>query len=163
MISYNGLVVSKTPDVKYNLCHVFPEGILALAIFNRLRRHCTLRNTIYSLFDGWRQRQSTTQDKRTTKYWILSASHIHELKRSKVATMPPILSEEESALDPYVVLGIGAGATTKEAERAFRKKSLKYHPDKVRFRPFMIHNCHVLMNLLYRILTLELVCHLCIN
>ncbi|AAW46019.2 hypothetical protein CNBJ1020 [Cryptococcus deneoformans B-3501A] len=44
--------------------------------------------------------------------------------------MPPILSEEESALDPYVVLGIGAGATTKEAERAFRKKSLKYHPDK---------------------------------
>ncbi|KIR60509.1 hypothetical protein I314_03805 [Cryptococcus bacillisporus CA1873] len=44
--------------------------------------------------------------------------------------MAPILSEEESALDPYVLLGIEAGATTKDAERAFRKKSLKYHPDK---------------------------------
>ncbi|OXG27971.1 hypothetical protein C360_05908 [Cryptococcus neoformans Bt15] len=44
--------------------------------------------------------------------------------------MPPILSEEESALNPYALLGIEAGATTKEAERAFRKKSLKYHPDK---------------------------------
>ncbi|WVO23971.1 uncharacterized protein IAS62_005329 [Cryptococcus decagattii] len=44
--------------------------------------------------------------------------------------MAPILSEEESVLDPYVLLGIEAGATTKDAERAFRKKSLKYHPDK---------------------------------
>lgn len=49
--------------------------------------------------------------------------------------MAPILSEEESALDPYVLLGIEAGATTKDAERAFRKKSLKYHPDKVRSHP----------------------------
>lgn len=77
--------------------------------------------------------------------------------------MPPILSEEESALNPYALLGIEAGATTKEAERAFRKKSLKYHPDKVRFRPFMFHSCHVLMNLLYRTLRLKLVCRICVN
>lgn len=77
--------------------------------------------------------------------------------------MPPILSEEESALNPYALLGIEAGATTKEAERAFRKKSLKYHPDKVRFRAFMFHSCHVLMNLLHRTLRLKLVCHICVN
>lgn len=77
--------------------------------------------------------------------------------------MPPILSEEESALNPYALLGIEAGATIKEAERAFRKKSLKYHPDKVRFRAFMFHSCHVLMNLLHRTLRLKLVCHICVN
>lgn len=49
--------------------------------------------------------------------------------------MAPILSEEELTLDPYALLGIEAGATTKDAERAFRKKSLKYHPDKVRSHP----------------------------
>lgn len=44
--------------------------------------------------------------------------------------MAPILSEEESALDPYLVLAVEVGATEKEIKKAYRKLSLRYHPDK---------------------------------
>ena len=45
--------------------------------------------------------------------------------------MPPLLSDEESAIDPYILLELGPQATDKEVDRAFRRKSLKYHSDKV--------------------------------
>lgn len=45
--------------------------------------------------------------------------------------MPPVLSEEETALDPYLLLNIGTSASEKEVKKAFRTMSLKYHPDKV--------------------------------
>lgn len=48
--------------------------------------------------------------------------------------MPPLLSEEESALDPYTLLNISSTATEKDVRKAYRQKSLKYHPDRV--RPF---------------------------
>ncbi|WVN87282.1 uncharacterized protein L203_102460 [Cryptococcus depauperatus CBS 7841] len=44
--------------------------------------------------------------------------------------MAPILSDEEAALDPYALLELETGASFKDAQKAFRKKSLKYHPDK---------------------------------
>ncbi|KAK4688852.1 hypothetical protein P7C73_g1258, partial [Tremellales sp. Uapishka_1] len=44
--------------------------------------------------------------------------------------MAPLLSEEEAALDPYALLGIPSTSTEKEIERAYRKKSLRCHPDK---------------------------------
>lgn len=44
--------------------------------------------------------------------------------------MAPILTEEESALDPYLVLAVEVGATEKEIKKAYRKLSLRYHPDK---------------------------------
>jgi preprotein translocase subunit Sec63 len=50
--------------------------------------------------------------------------------------MAPLLSEEEAALDPYTLLGLdkstaGGGMTEQVIKKAFRKMSLKYHPDKV--------------------------------
>lgn len=45
--------------------------------------------------------------------------------------MAPLLNEEESALDPYVVLGVEPTASEKEIKQAFRKMSLKCHPDRV--------------------------------
>ena len=48
-------------------------------------------------------------------------------------TMAPLLNEEESALDPYAVLGLETTATDKEIKQAFRKMSLKCHPDRVSF------------------------------
>ena len=45
--------------------------------------------------------------------------------------MAPLMSEEEAALDPYALLGIEPAATEKEVKKAYRLKSLKYHPDKV--------------------------------
>ncbi|EIW71104.1 hypothetical protein TREMEDRAFT_60044 [Tremella mesenterica DSM 1558] len=44
--------------------------------------------------------------------------------------MAPILNEEESALDPYAVLDLATEATEKDVRRAYKKLSLKYHPDK---------------------------------
>lgn len=45
--------------------------------------------------------------------------------------MAPLLNEEESALDPYAVLGVETTASEKEIKQAFRKMSLKCHPDRV--------------------------------
>jgi DnaJ family protein C protein 17 len=44
--------------------------------------------------------------------------------------MAPLLNEEEAALDPYGVLGLEASATENDIKKAYRKMSLKYHPDK---------------------------------
>ncbi|WWD07490.1 hypothetical protein V865_005591 [Kwoniella europaea PYCC6329] len=44
--------------------------------------------------------------------------------------MAPVLTEEESALDPYLILEISSEATDKDVQRAYRKKSLKCHPDR---------------------------------
>lgn len=45
--------------------------------------------------------------------------------------MAPLLNEEESALDPYLVLGLTSDAGDGDIKKAYRKLSLKYHPDKV--------------------------------
>jgi translocation protein SEC63 len=37
---------------------------------------------------------------------------------------------EVSTFDPYAILGIAQGATVQEIKKAYRKLSLKYHPDK---------------------------------
>lgn len=42
-----------------------------------------------------------------------------------------ILTEEEREIDAYSALEIESGATAKDIQRAFRKKSLKCHPDRV--------------------------------
>jgi DnaJ family protein C protein 17 len=42
----------------------------------------------------------------------------------------PLLTEEESALDPYRILSLELGATEQEIKKAYRKASLKWHPDK---------------------------------
>jgi DnaJ family protein C protein 17 len=44
--------------------------------------------------------------------------------------MAPLLSEEESALDPYLILELGITANEKDISKAYRKKTLLYHPDK---------------------------------
>ncbi len=44
--------------------------------------------------------------------------------------MPPLLSEEEAALDPYSLLDLVSGASEKEVRKAYKMKSLRYHPDK---------------------------------
>ena len=44
--------------------------------------------------------------------------------------MPPLLNEEERALDPYALLEVAVGASDKDIEKAYRKASLKWHPDK---------------------------------
>jgi DnaJ family protein C protein 17 len=45
--------------------------------------------------------------------------------------MPPLLNEEEAALDPYLVLQVAVEADEKMIKKAYRQMSLKYHPDKV--------------------------------
>ena len=40
--------------------------------------------------------------------------------------------ESKIELDPYVVLGVDEEASEKEIKRAFRKWSVRYHPDKQR-------------------------------
>lgn len=40
------------------------------------------------------------------------------------------LTEEERAIDPYRVLGIEVTATEQQVKKAYRKRSLKCHPDK---------------------------------
>lgn len=46
--------------------------------------------------------------------------------------MAPLLSEEELAIgDPYVLLGIDVEASEQVIRKAYRKLSIKYHPDKV--------------------------------
>lgn len=42
-----------------------------------------------------------------------------------------ILTEEEREIDPYEVLGLTPEASEKDVRKAYRKKSLKCHPDKV--------------------------------
>ena len=44
--------------------------------------------------------------------------------------MPPLLSEEELALDPYEIMGVTPEAGEKEVMKSFKMLSLKYHPDK---------------------------------
>ncbi|WWD21652.1 hypothetical protein CI109_106138 [Kwoniella shandongensis] len=44
--------------------------------------------------------------------------------------MAPLLTEEESALDPYATLEISTDATEKDIKKAFRQRSLKCHPDR---------------------------------
>jgi DnaJ-class molecular chaperone len=46
------------------------------------------------------------------------------------STIMPLLTEEESALDPYRILGLEVGATDKEITKAYRKKALIWHSDK---------------------------------
>lgn len=46
--------------------------------------------------------------------------------------MPPLLTEEEAAIDPYAVLQVEPAATEQEIRKSYRKLSLKYHPDRVR-------------------------------
>lgn len=42
-----------------------------------------------------------------------------------------LLTEEEKEIDPYASLGLETSATDKDVKRAYRQKSLLYHPDKV--------------------------------
>ncbi|WVQ98231.1 hypothetical protein IAU59_005354 [Kwoniella sp. CBS 9459] len=44
--------------------------------------------------------------------------------------MAPVLNEEEAALDPYKLLDLTSDANEKDIQRAYRKKSLKCHPDR---------------------------------
>ncbi|WVQ75803.1 hypothetical protein IAR50_005436 [Cryptococcus sp. DSM 104548] len=44
--------------------------------------------------------------------------------------MAPPLTEDESAIDPYALLELSVDASAKDVQRAYRLKSLKYHPDK---------------------------------
>ncbi|OCF45764.1 hypothetical protein I317_00252 [Kwoniella heveanensis CBS 569] len=44
--------------------------------------------------------------------------------------MAPVLSEEEATLDPYKILEVTSDANEKDIQRAYRKKSLKCHPDR---------------------------------
>jgi hypothetical protein len=44
--------------------------------------------------------------------------------------MPPLLTEEESALDPYALLNLDTSADEKAVRKAYRQLSLKYHPDR---------------------------------
>lgn len=41
-----------------------------------------------------------------------------------------ILTEEERELDPYALLNLDTTATEKDVQRAYRKLTLKWHPDK---------------------------------
>lgn len=60
--------------------------------------------------------------------------HVRLLKTRPVRLpqkMPPLLNEEEAALDPYLVLQVAVEADEKMIKKAYRQMSLKYHPDKV--------------------------------
>jgi preprotein translocase subunit Sec63 len=61
--------------------------------------------------------------------------------------MAPLLSEEEIALgDPYEILGVPVDATEKQIQSAYRKLSIKSHPDRVSsFRIFDLNACRGLM------------------
>ena len=57
--------------------------------------------------------------------------------------MAPLLSEEEIALgDPYEILGVPVDSTDQQIKSAYRKLSLKSHPDRVsRFRVSVLNVC----------------------
>jgi len=44
-------------------------------------------------------------------------------------------TDDEANLDPYAALGLTPAATEKEIKSAYRKVSLKCHPDRVRWAP----------------------------
>lgn len=44
--------------------------------------------------------------------------------------MAPLLTEEESLLDPYTILSVPSSASDKEIRKSYRQLSLKYHPDR---------------------------------
>ncbi len=45
--------------------------------------------------------------------------------------MPSILSDEEAAMDPYALLGVKPESSEKDIQKAYRKQTLLYHPDRV--------------------------------
>jgi DnaJ-class molecular chaperone len=60
------------------------------------------------------------------KYRIIFATNLLIV----IPPIMPLLTEEESALDPYRILSLEVGATEQEIKKAYRKASLKWHPDK---------------------------------
>ena len=50
--------------------------------------------------------------------------------RTLAVNMPSLLNEEERALDPYKVLELATTANDQDVKKAYRKLSLRYHPDK---------------------------------
>lgn len=61
----------------------------------------------------------------------ISTSHLLDssLPSFRAPTMA-ILTEEERELDPYALLNLDTTATEKDVQRAYRKLTLKWHPDK---------------------------------
>ncbi|GHJ90148.1 hypothetical protein NliqN6_6550 [Naganishia liquefaciens] len=58
--------------------------------------------------------------------------------------MPPILTDEEAAIDPYALLGIKTDAAESEIKSTYRKLSLKCHPDRNPDNPNAAQQFHVL-------------------
>lgn len=70
----------------------------------------------------------------TSLVWVAtSTSRLRvQTQHHTLSTTMAILTEEERDIDPYEVLGLTFEASEKEVRKAYRKKSLKCHPDKVR-------------------------------
>ena len=70
-----------------------------------------------------------------TIYFVSLPSALHQqsdLAHPELSTMAPLLSEEEIALgDPYEILGVPVDSTEKQIQSAYRKLSIKSHPDRV--------------------------------
>ena len=65
-----------------------------------------------------------------TRFNVYLACFLLSLSSSAEYTMAPLLDEEEAGIDPYEVLGVSAEAGEGDVKKAYRKMSLKYHPDK---------------------------------